>query len=35
MIASGAVPAALPAHLGVSQTSYITTQSDFADTLGA
>ena len=33
MIASGAVPAPLPAHTGVSQTSQITITKDFADTL--
>jgi len=33
MIGSGAVPAPLPAHIGVSQTSYITAQSDIARTL--
>jgi len=33
MIASGAVPALLPAHIGVSQTSSITAQSDFAGAL--
>jgi len=33
MIASGAVPAPLPAHIGVSQTSSITAQSDFAGAL--
>jgi hypothetical protein len=32
MIASGAVPALLPAHIGVSQTSRFTTQAGLADT---
>ena len=35
MIASGAVPALLPAHIGVSQTSQISVHGDFADTLAA
>ncbi len=34
MIISGAVPAPLPAHLGVSQISQIATSQDFADPLG-
>ncbi len=33
MITSGAVPAPLPAHLGVSQISQIATSQDFADPL--
>jgi hypothetical protein len=33
MIASGAVPAPLPAHIGVSQTSQLTPSRDFADPL--
>jgi hypothetical protein len=33
MIASRAVPAPRPAHIGVSQTSYITVGQDFADPL--
>ncbi len=32
MIASGAVPTLLPAHIGVSQTSQFTTQSGLAGT---
>jgi hypothetical protein len=33
MITCGAVPAPLPAHIGVSQISPITASQDFADTL--
>src|SRR5215469_1020676 len=35
MITSGAVPALLPAHIGVSQISQMITTQDFADPLGA
>ena len=35
MITSGAVPAPLPAHIGVSQISQPTTSQDFVDPLPA